>query len=48
MLNGNPVALKRLQVGINDTIRSLFRMPLRTANKCLKGEFRIVPVDIEH
>jgi len=48
MLDGGDKALNCIQVGINDTIRSLFRMPLKTATKCILSEFGCVPVNIEH
>ena len=48
MLDGEEKALNCIQVGINDTIRSLFRMPLKTATKCILSEFGCVPVNIEH
>ena len=43
----SPALIKRIQVQLNDTIRSTFRTPLRTANNILSAESGIPPTNIE-
>jgi len=40
-------AMKRLEYGVRDTIRSTFRTPLKFANKILQAESGIIPTSIK-
>jgi len=42
----SPTAMKKIQVHINDTIRSLCRMPFKLANNILLAETGIPPVHL--
>jgi len=44
---GDEKLLKKIQININDTIRSGLRTPIKTANNILLAEARIVPTHIQ-
>jgi hypothetical protein len=46
-MDGKGRALKTIQRGITDTIQSIFRLPLKTANKGIAADTGCVPTDIE-
>jgi len=46
-VKGDSKPMKCIQVAINDTIRSLFRLPLITAIKCILAESGCIPMAIE-
>src|SRR5207302_5000779 len=47
MVAEEPKILARLQVHVNDTLRSQFRAPMLLANKILWAEIGVIPCDIQ-